>query len=95
MYVLTEEQRETIRQEIRHFILSNGTIIPFLREKKLVTELEEEINYDFGQELEHGKIGIKTQRVYSSDYKSDYIAMIKMTLRIKDLSKNGLQIKGS
>ena len=84
MYVLTEEQRETITQEIEHFIQSKGSIVPFLREKELVTELEEQINYDFSQELEHGKIGIKTQRVNSSDYNIDHVAVIKMTLRINE-----------
>ncbi len=82
MYVLSEEQREIIKQEIRHFIHSNGRILQFLRERELVDNLEEEIIYDFGQELEHGKIGIKSQRVSSSDYNMDYIAVIKITLKI-------------
>jgi len=43
LYVLTEEQRETIGQEIEHFIQSNGSILPFLRKMELVNELEEEI----------------------------------------------------
>ena len=92
---LTEEQRKNIKRAIRYNIVEKKRgIISILRKADLVDHLDVRINGEFGKDLNHGEIGIKSYSISSIDYEIDCVAEIKMVLRINGIVVDGMISRG-
>lgn len=92
---LTEEQRKSIKRAIRYNIVEKKRgIISILRKNDLVNHLDVRIDREFGKDIDHGKIGIKSYSINSIDFEIDYVAEIKMVLRINKIAIDGMSSRG-